>query len=176
MLSSPTGLGFEFCLHSISVPPFKHLYSHLLHYTWYDLVCLALQCLAFLTKMHHFLEVRITCMSIAYFGVWFVLYIWEPPLANLFLPLVFSIFLYCAGSHWKFSCLCCYQRCCTALHMDTSHSVWHHVIWIFSGTEQYFNQRDKLLPVFKHGFLRSKENAHINNIMYTKVYHKICIL
>ena len=52
----------------------------------------------------------------------------------------------------------------------------HYGIWIFSGTEKYFKQRDKLSPVFKHGFLRSKENVDIKNIMYTKVYQKICFL
>ena len=40
------------------------------------------------------------------------------------------------------------------------------VIRIFPRTE-YFLCRDKLLPVFKHGFLRSEENVHLA-ILYTQ--------
>ena len=44
------------------------------------------------------------------------------------------------------------------------------VIWIFSETEQNFQQRDKLSPVFKCGFLRSEENVDVNNFIHMKVY------
>ena len=45
-----------------------------------------------------------------------------------------------------------------------------NVIWIFSETEQNFQQRDKVLPVFKHGFFRSEENVDINNFIHRRVY------
>ena len=47
--------------------------------------------------------------------------------------------------------------------MDVSHSVYFNVESDLSQKEKYFSVEDKLLPVLKHGFLRSEENVNLNN-------------
>ena len=39
-----------------------------------------------------------------------------------------------------------------------------------------FGLGDKLLPVFKHGFLRSEENINLNNFQHMMVYECWCVL
>ena len=39
-----------------------------------------------------------------------------------------------------------------------------------------FKQRDKLLPVFKHGFLKSEEHLNLNNIKHKMVSQCCCAL
>ena len=51
------------------------------------------------------------------------------------------------------------------LQVDASHSVLYHLTWYFSGTEQAYKQTDKLLPIIKHGILRSEAQQSTGSLL-----------
>ena len=62
------------------------------------------------------------------------------------------------------------------MQVDVTHSFLYNIALKFLKNRTNFGLGDNLLPVFKHGFLKSEENVNLNNFQHKMAYECWCFL